>query len=113
MEPFVVTLRMPKWQIEKMTGYKPKTTFWEDFSIAEMFGQKEIKDTFNRAFKGWKSNTEYITELVMVLSWKLFYWYDRNDDLALLYEELWKKADGWCCNNLKGEDLDYFCSTTD
>ena len=78
-----------------------------------MFGQKEVKNTFNRAFEGWKSNTEYITELVMVLNWKLFYWYDKNDDLALLYEELWKKADRWCCNNLKGKDLDYFYSTTD
>ena len=31
-----------------------KTTFWEDFSIAERFGLSAIQDTFNRAFKEWK-----------------------------------------------------------
>ena len=31
-----------------------KTTFWEDFSLAERFGLSAIQDTFNRAFKEWK-----------------------------------------------------------
>ena len=35
-------------------GYEVKTTFWEDFSIAERFGLSAIQDTFNRAFKEWK-----------------------------------------------------------
>lgn len=26
------------WNIEAMTGYKPRTTFYEDFSIADHFG---------------------------------------------------------------------------
>lgn len=26
------------WNIEEMTGYKPQTTFYEDFSIADCFG---------------------------------------------------------------------------
>ena len=35
-------------------GNEVKTTFWEDFSIAERFGLSAIQDTFNRAFKEWK-----------------------------------------------------------
>ena len=30
------------WNIEAMTGYKPRTTFYEDFSIADHFGGPEI-----------------------------------------------------------------------
>ena len=38
----------------KENGNEVKTTFWEDFSIAERFGISAIQDTFNRAFKEWK-----------------------------------------------------------
>ena len=41
-------------EIMKENGNEVKTTFWEDFSIAERFGLSAIQDTFNRAFKEWK-----------------------------------------------------------
>lgn len=28
------TIKIKTWNIEAMTGYKPRTTFYEDFSIA-------------------------------------------------------------------------------
>ena len=31
-------------------GYNVQTTFWEDFSAADIFGLSAIQDTFNRAF---------------------------------------------------------------
>ena len=97
----------------EMTGYEPKTTFWQDFGIAERFGEKAVKDTFNRAFQEWKSNCEYITELVMVLNWKSWQYAETNEPLARLYQELWGLADKWCCENLKDDDLKYFYRTTD
>ena len=42
----------------KENGYEVKTTFWEDFSIAERFGLSAIQDTFNRAFKEWKEDPQ-------------------------------------------------------
>lgn len=51
------------WNIEAETGYKPKTTFWQDFSIADRFGADAVKDTFNRAFAEWKTDHVYLTEL--------------------------------------------------
>lgn len=45
-------------------GYEVRTTFWEDFSIADLFGLPSILDTFKRAFKEWKGNYVYLTELV-------------------------------------------------
>ena len=101
------------WNIEQVCGYKPKTTFYEDFGIAEMFGIDAVKDTYQRAFEAWKSDVEYLTELVMVLNWKIWEHYESNEELARVYDSLWREADGWCMDNLKGDDLTYFFRTTD
>ena len=53
-------------------GYMLKTTFWEDFTIADRFGAKAVKSTFKRAFNGWKDNYIYLTELAIVMNWKLW-----------------------------------------
>lgn len=102
-----------RWNIEEMTGYHPISTFYEDFSIADRFGVSAIRDTFNRAFESWKTDYKMLTELVMVLNWKIFRWYKRNDKLAMVYNELWEKADIYATENLKGEELSYFYRTTD
>lgn len=97
----------------KATGYKPKTTFWQDFSIAECFGKDAIKNTFKRAFNEWKSNHVYLTELVMILNWKLWSWESENRELSRLYNEFYEKADQYAIENLKGEELNYYLETTD
>lgn len=99
--------------VEAMTGYRPFTTFFEDFSIAETFGVDAVRETYTRAFNEWKNNYKYLTEFVMVLNWKMQEHYQHNDTLATLYNELWAKADGWACDNLQGEELNYFYRTTD
>lgn len=84
---------MKIWNIEEMTGYKPKTTFYQDFSIADMFGADAIKDTYKRAFNEWKNNIQYLTELVMVLNWKIWEYYDPyNKTYVELYDSLWEQA---------------------
>jgi hypothetical protein len=100
-------------KVEEMTGYRPFTTFFEDFSIAEAFGADAVRDTFNRAFNEWKSDYKYLTEFVMILNWKIWEHYESNDTLATLYNELWELADSYAVNNLKGEELSYFYQTTD
>ena len=98
---------------ESFCGYKQITTFWRDFTIAEPFGEDAIKDTFNRVFKEWKKDYKYLTELVMVLNWKMWIWNEFDLDISMLYQELWGKADEYACNHLKGEELSYFYRTTD
>lgn len=100
-------------RVEVETGYRPFTTFFEDFSIADRFGLDAIQDTYNRAFKEWKSDYKYLTELVLILNWKIWEHYQSNDTLATLYNELWEKADSWARDNLQGEELSYFYKTTD
>lgn len=106
-------MMMPKWNITEMTGYEPKTTFWKDFSIADKFGIDAIKDTYKRAFEEWKENYIYLTELVMVLNHKIWEWYGKNEAIAQVYNDLWEKTDAYACENLKGDELDYFYLTTD
>lgn len=94
-------------------GYTPKTTFWEDFSIADKFGLAAVKDTYNRSFDAWKSDHIYLTELVLVLNWKIGQHHKSNEELARLYNDLWEEADAYACDNLQGEELQYFYRTTD
>lgn len=94
--------------IMQMNGYEPKTTFWMDFSIADAFGAEAVKDTFKRSFRDWKSNHIFLTELVMVLNHKIWQYYETRSDLATLYDFLWRTADQWAVDNLKGEELEYF-----
>lgn len=107
------------------TGHKVKTTFWEDFTIADQFGIEAIQDTYNRAFSEWKNNCEYLTELVIVLNLKCWQFYhisetDPDHDLrwrarkkSELYVDLYETASEWAENNLTGEDLEYFYKQTD
>lgn len=104
---------MFEWEMAEMIGYTPITTFWSDFSIADMFGVPAIMDTYIRAFKEWRGDYKYLTELVMVLNHKIFLWHEQNHAIALMYDKLWQEADNYALKNLKGEELQYFLNTTD
>ena len=98
---------------ESTIGYKQITTFFQDFSIADKFGFEAIRDTYNRAFKEWKSDYKYLTELVMVLNWKLWQHYEEhNKEYEKLYTELYEKADSYALKNLKGDEFVYFYDKT-
>lgn len=96
-----------------MPDYEFKATFWMDFSIADRYGIPAIKDTYNRAFEEWKDNYIYLTELVMVLNWKIWQWYGNREEFAEVYNELWEMADMYAMENLHGEEMNYFIRTTD
>ena len=97
-----------------INGYTTMTTFWNDFSIADKFGIHAIKDTYKRAFNEWKSNYKYLTELVMVLNWKCWHYYDKgNNEYSLLYSNLYHEANDYAYDNLKGDELTYYYQTTD
>ena len=99
----------PEWQEQRIS-----TTFWQDFTIADAFGIKAIQDTFNRAFKEWKSNYKYLTELVGVLNHKIWQHYENsNTEVSQLYDKLWREADAYGCDNLKDDELKFFLYVLD
>ena len=63
-----------------INGYEMQTTFWQDFSIADKFGISAIEDTYERAFKEWKDNYIYLTELVIVVNWKCWQHYENKNE---------------------------------
>ena len=99
----------------EMIGYTPKTTFWSDFSIAECFGVKGIKDTYNRAKNEWEDNIEYMTEFAMVLNHKSWYYNEKNQEFCTLYSELWEEADNFIYEQFKDDEkaLQYYMEVTD
>ena len=90
------------------------TTFWQDFSIADAFGVKAIKDTYKRAFEEWKEDYRYLTDLVIVLNHKCWQHYENgNEELSALYSDLYYEADAYALDNLKGDEATYYFKKTD
>jgi len=96
---------------------RESTTFCQDFLIAERCGGiAGIRDTFNRAFNGWKFHHKYLTELAMVLNHLLAMHYTKDgadDERTNLYNDLWQKTFDWGKDNLKGDELNYFLAVLD
>ena len=89
------------------------TTFWLDFSIADVFGLDAIQDTYNRAFREWKSDYRYLTDLVIVLNHKIWQWYEKNEAIATLYDKLWRETHDYALDHLKGKEFEYYYQKTD
>ena len=97
-----------------LNGYTFFTTFWDDFSIAEMFGIDAITDTAKRALNAWKDDIKYITELAIVLNYKSWAFYDANNkELSKVYSELYYMVDNFAYNHFNDEELSYYFNITD
>lgn len=90
-----------------------KTTFYTDFSMAEMFWKKAIIDTYKRCMKEWSSDVRYFTEFVIALNHKIRDWYEKDVEVAKIYDELWREADSLALEIFSGEDKKYYLKTTD
>ena len=101
------------WNSEEEIGYTQITTFYQDFSIADYFGIKPIKDTFDKVFNDWKNNYKFLTELVLVLNKKCWYYYKLDKEFYELYQNLFYETKDYALENLKGDELRYFLDKTD
>ena len=98
----------------KLLDYECQTTFWGDFSVAELFGEEAIRDTYKRAKAEWSTDRIYGTELSMVLNYKCWYWYEEQHmKFSRLYSELWEEYQSWVLENWGSEDLGYYLRVTD
>lgn len=91
------------------------TTFWDDFSIADAFGIKAIKDTYKRGLQYAKTDYKAYTEFVMVLNHKCCEWlYRDNMVVSKLYFDLYYKAYNNVDNVIKDDkELSYYYRTLD
>jgi len=106
-----------------ITGGKKLTyTFPADFAIGDWYGEKDVRETYNRIKKSWLGSVEAWTEVVIslnILSWC-------NDQLIKqgiedrerwirLYSELYYQAKEDFYNKYSNDEkaLDYFFEMTD
>ena len=90
------------------------TTFWSDFTIADAFGIDAVKDTYARAFKEWKDDYRYLTDLVIVLNHKCWEHYERgNQEMSQLYSDYYYESDAYALDHLEGEEATYYFRMTD
>ena len=113
IEKRILSEVFPKWTIEEKTGYRPKTTFWQTFTLADVFGADLIKETYRGAFDSSRNNYIDLTELCLVLDWKRKeHTENENGALARLYDNLYQLCAAWATSNLTGRALEYFRSVT-
>lgn len=99
--------------VAQMTGYEMKTTFWGDFRVCQL-DKEAIKETFDNAFREWKDDKIYGTELALVLNWLCWFYYEANElEVSRLYDKLWREIDCYICEHWKGENASYYYRTTD
>ena len=104
-----------KRNLEAMTSYRPKTTFFSDFSIAEFCGRENaVRETYSRVLNSWIRDIEYMTELCMVLNHKIWEWHNRNDNVMThCYNDLWNHCSQFIEEHFTGDDLQYYYEVTD
>ena len=97
--------------------YEYQTTFMQDFAAIEDLGEIEIKELAEKLFQLWKDDIVHLTELVMVINHRSWYWYEVNNELCNIYTELYYEYDEKAINYLESkgneEDLSYFFRTLD
>lgn len=98
--------------IKALSGYETFTTFWADLTIAEAYGVKAVRETYETVVKSWSDNYKYFTEFVLVLNHKIWHYYKTNDEFATLYDELWRAADAIAAK-WTGEAAAYYFEITD
>lgn len=96
-----------------MGGYETITTFFMDFSIADGFGKSAIQETYNNAMNCWKDDYKFITELYIVLNHKIWQWYETNEDVARLYDKLWRDCGNYADEHFSQDELSYFYRIAD
>jgi hypothetical protein len=104
-----------KWWREFLTqtGYTPITTFFNDLSISDCFGEPAIRTTYCEVLEEWGTDIKYITEFVLCLNHKIWQLYKVNEPLARLYDELWRECSQYVVENFEGEDLAYYYNVID
>ena len=104
---------MLKMRTITLPGETVRTTFLGDFDIADGFGIDGIRKTYEDAFSSWKHDYRYLTNLVVTLNYKAAEWAEKDEDIAEVYVELFKKTSDYALDTLKGDEFKYYFNITD
>lgn len=82
--------------------------------MTDLFSVMAIKDTYKNSMQYAKTNYKYLTELSLVLNYRLWM-HDRNGSkvIAKVYDEIWHKCHNYVINNMKGEEFRFYDDAID
>ena len=100
------------WNIRRITGYEPRTVWYEYFSIADHQGEPAVRNLYSDITSRWSDNVDLMTELAMILNWKVAEHDGKNARLVELYKELWRKTDRAIVKRFDDDDLTYYLQET-
>ena len=97
------------------TDYRSQTDLYDEYSIAETQNAKSVQTLFRDTFELAKGDYKYLTELVMVLSHKMWYWYEINPSGSMVsaYSKCFEKAHNWALTHLNSDEIRYYKEVTD
>ena len=113
---------MEAWVNDSLPLGPLKMTFASDYAIADWYGAKEVKETYERVKKSWLSDYKAFTEVVIalnMLSWAhntlMRQGIDGREEFIRLYSELYfkSKSDFYEKYDKDKEACDYFFQMTD
>lgn len=119
---FTYSAGMEEWCKNAYQGGELEYTFINDFAIADWYGEKDVKETYNRVIKEWGKDYKAMTEIVIalnLLSWAHYQLrkqgIDGRDGFIYLYSHLNNKAKDLFCDTFKDNEKaqDYFFEMTD
>jgi len=106
------------WEMAEQLDYTPVTNLWEQFTEAEMNGLEAVDILAEDAFELYKNDIVCLTEFIMVINHKCWYWFEHNDNqvgrfYSDLYYEFDEKAINYIENNMGDEAISYYFKTLD
>ena len=63
---------------------------------------------WQRCLSEWSSDIKYFTEFVVALNHKIREWYGKENNVAKLYDKLWREADSLALEIFQGKDKEYY-----
>lgn len=110
-------MNSPTWDahLEQFTDYRSITNYYDLYSIADKESAKAVRDLFATNFEEAKKDYKTLTELVMVLNHRMWYWYRMNpaSPMVSTYQKIFDKAKNYAYSHLKGDEFKYYSSVTD
>lgn len=106
------------WEIAKQIGYTPATNLWEQFTETEFNGLEAIDTLAEDVFELYKNDIIFLTELIMVINHKSWYWFEHGDNhVARFYSELYHEFDDRAIKyieaNMDNNAISYYFKTLD
>lgn len=110
-----------QWELAKQIDYEPVSNFWEQFTEIEIksnIEEDDFRDLAETLFQAYKNNIIFLTELILVINHKCWYWFENNNgELAKIYSLLYYEYDSFALNyiekNMTQKEITYYLRTLD